>query len=205
MINTVFDLLDEIYSCNFDELPEKIKINGNIFKLSGLDNYVSEKDDVYLLQYLAEFNTYDSLSLSVGEVKENKLEFEFDDRYWSVNSDGEVFRAWWQNTFTDNFCLNTNNCFRTKKEAEQYKENIKTGMELRELANKLNKNEKFDWEDDYQKKYYMFYDNSNKMICQTWNTSMKYGGLIYCLSENFKEKALEQIGEEKLINYLKEV
>ena len=67
-----------------------------------------------------------------------------------------------------------------------------------DLAEELNNWEKIDWEDDNQKKYTIFYDYEKNELDQGYKWIVKNLGAIHCLDRNFKEKAKEKIGEDKL-------
>ena len=89
------------------------------------------------------------------------------------------------------------NYFKTREEAEEYKEVFNTYYDLMDLAEELNNGEKIDWSNDKQKKFYICF-KGNKLV-QGYTYSIKEIGEICCLDENFKEKAIEKIGEDKLI------
>lgn len=201
----VIDLLNEIYNSNYDELPEKIKIDDEIWKRGeDCSDYFNKLSSLiaYLDSYYA---VTDWITMDVEEVKENiKLKFNNDEEYWYVNDLGRVNFTNWEDDNIDNYRYDTNNCFKTKEEAEQHLENIKTEIELRQLAEELNKGEKIDWNDIFQSKYFLYYNFTEKGVYKDWDYTAKFSKQIYCLDKNFKDKAMEQIGEEKLINYLKE-
>lgn len=96
----------------------------------------------------------------------------------------------------------TGNYFKTKEEAEQRFEHMITEQQLKDIALRLNKGEKIDWEDEEQKKFHLclFYGS----LSYNSNILGKTQGVIYCLDENFKDIAIKEIGKERLINYLKE-
>lgn len=105
----------------------------------------------------------------------------------------------------DNSCYSIGNYFETKEQAENYKEKLIIEQELRDIARELNKGEEIDWNNKEQDKYFLYFDylcNKNK-IDYTQNCYSKIQGAIYCLDENFKDIAVERIGEERLTQYLK--
>ena len=71
---------------------------------------------------------------------------------------------------------------------------------------RLNKGEKIDWENTSQEKYFIYLDNEyNKLgyadnICGKW---CQYQGTVYCLDQNFLDVAIQEIGEGRLIKYLR--
>ena len=108
---------------------------------------------------------------------------------WCCNSDGSK---------NDTLCYELGNYFKTKEEAQEVADKIKTYIELKQLAEELNGDEEIDWKDKNQNKYYIFYSYTHDRLLQdNWKT-IQYQGTIYCLDKNFKEKAIEKIGEERL-------
>ena len=95
------------------------------------------------------------------------------------------------------------NCFQTKEEAEEYLENLKTKAELRALAEELNGDEVIDWSNAEQYKYCINYLDAEGCLSFNRSTVYKLQGVIYCLVSNFRVKAIERIGEERLIKMIK--
>lgn len=97
--------------------------------------------------------------------------------------------------------FNTGNCFKSEQEAEEYKENLLTKQQLKDLALELNNGVEIDWENENQKKYYLEYG------CYSLDYDITYSyinlGQIYCLNEDFLKIAKDRIGEEKIIKLIK--
>lgn len=213
MVKTVFELLSEIYNGNFYKLPEKIKIDGKIWE-KGKNTRDYKEAGEHWMWWLADYcaNEYndveDWLKLPVEEVEEvigEKWKPKIGEEYWYFYDWGDyIAKSIWTNRNRDNYRYYLNICFKTRKEAEQHLENIKTEAELRQLAEELNNGEKFDWEDTEQEKYYLYYDGEDEEVYGDFSYIAKFPKQIYCLRKNFKDKALEQIGKERIINYLKE-
>lgn len=94
------------------------------------------------------------------------------------------------------------NYFKTEAEAQTVADNIKTHIELMELAEELN-TEPVDWENREQRKYYIWYNCATKKVCYGSYYYTKYANIVYCTNENFKDEAIKRIGEERLVGYLK--
>ena len=74
---------------------------------------------------------------------------------------------------------------------------------LQKIANKLNGNEKIDF-NKYQCRNYLAYDYNSKFITQLSSGSpFKIAGVVYCLNANFRDVAIKWIGKDELEKYLK--
>lgn len=80
---------------------------------------------------------------------------------------------------------------------------LPTIEKLKRIAEKINK-ESIDFKRN-QCRCYLSYDYNSKSIMQLVdNSNIRIQGVVYCLKQNFKEKAIEWIGKEELEKYLKE-
>lgn len=209
MIETVFDILNEVNEGNFENLPEKIKIDGTLYiKVDDKDDpdfiYVDEDGDRFLNNLICDYNLQEILQCPVEEVKEKRCKPEYNEEYWFINIEGIVGKCNWFDNDVDNYRHLTRNCFKTKKEAQEHADNIKTYYELRDLAIELNEGEEIDWKNSDQWKYYIYYDCDDDFLEQDWYNTIKDAKVVYCLNDEFLKKAKEKIGEEKLIKLFKE-
>lgn len=101
------------------------------------------------------------------------------------------------NATCDNFRYETGNYFKTENEAIEYKDKLIIYQKLKDLALELNQGEQIDFDNEKQKKYIIILDDMRNLniISSVYQQSI---GQIYCLDENFLEKAKERIGEDKL-------
>ena len=99
--------------------------------------------------------------------------------------------------------IKTYNCFRTREQAEQEAEKILTRRQLEDIARRLNKEQKIDWNDEEQIKYFIVLDTIDNEII--WDKEARFisQGTVYCLDRNFKDVAIKEIGEQRLKAYLK--
>ena len=67
----------------------------------------------------------------------------------------------------------------------------------------LNKVEKIDWNNDNQEKISLEYNFLINSIECSYDYLFKHQGVIYCLDRDFRDVAIERIGEERLTKYLK--
>lgn len=127
-----------------------------------------------------------------------------DDRYWSIDymychPTNDVYK----DMDSDKYIISLGLYAKTKEEAEAKIEALQVHQQLKEIAHELNNGVEIDWNDS-QYKYYLIFDYFNGEIEDITTKYTKYGSAIYCLSEKFKDVAIERIGKEKLERYLKE-
>ena len=98
--------------------------------------------------------------------------------------------------------IKTYNCFPTREQAEQEAEKILIRRQLEDIARCLNKGEEFDWSDENQYKWYIVYNTTFGFA--TYSVSENtVQGVVYCLDKNFLNTAIKEIGEGRLIKYLR--
>lgn len=97
---------------------------------------------------------------------------------------------------------NTYSIFRTRKQAKAEVEKILVRRMLEDIARRLNKGRKIDWESESPRKYYLCIDRCNYIYSNVCY-STKYQGTVYCLDKNFRDIAIQKIGEERLKVYLR--
>lgn len=150
---------------------------------------------------------YEELGKAIKKLKNEKKGKRWrpkhGDEYWRVNGVGHVDWAMWVDRPDDLFAYNQNNCFQTKEEAEEHLENLKTKGELRQLAEELNDGEAIDWSNLEQRKYCFYFDHSDKTINCDYDNAFKMQGAIYCLDPDFRSKAIDCIGKERLVKMIK--
>jgi uncharacterized protein YlzI (FlbEa/FlbD family) len=123
--------------------------------------------------------------------------------YYYINSLGQIWGEIYAEAHEDLWRKMNGNCFPTREQADQYLENLKTKAELKALADELNGDEVIDWEDCNQDKYYLTYNGKDNHISCSLAEVCMISGNIYCLSEYFISKAIDRIGEQRLINMIK--
>ena len=135
---------------------------------------------------------------SKEEKKGKRWRARINNPYFYVDDFGEVDGCHEYNEYGDNYRYKTRNYFATYEEAEEYKEVMNTYYDLMDLAEELNNGEKIDWNDNQQCKYTIYY----RFKCDTLDDGIAYVckefGQIYCLDEDFLEKAIKKIGKDKL-------
>lgn len=125
-------------------------------------------------------------------------------QYWFVNSRGQSVSTFLEPAKNnDTKRLETFNCFETEEQAESEAEKILFRRMLEDIARRLNKCEKIDWNDEKHEKYCLTYDNESQCIYQDSSLYIVRQGTVYCIDENFKDVAIQEIGEERLKKYLR--
>ena len=125
------------------------------------------------------------------------------EKYYYVNQLIAASRAVNDEFDIDAARYRTYNCFRTAEEAKREAEKILVRRQLEDIARRLNKDVKIDWRNDNQDKYCLVYDAGYHHINQDSSVNVIRQGTVYCLDRNFKDVAIKEIGEERLIKYLK--
>ena len=121
--------------------------------------------------------------------------------FWYIDSSGFVNYSLFMPETESRF--KNYNCFQTREQAEAEAEKILIRRKLEVIAKCLNKGEKIDWRDDSQPKFYLYYNCCSENIKYGIYYHSKIAGVVYCLTEKLLDIAKEEIGEERLIKYLK--
>lgn len=121
--------------------------------------------------------------------------------FWYIDSSGFVNYSLFMPETESRF--KNYNCFQTREQAEAEAEKILVRRQLEVIAKCLNKGGKIDWGDDSQPKFYLYYNYCSENIKYGIYYHSKIAGVVYCLTEKLLDIAKEEIGEERLIKYLK--
>ena len=128
------------------------------------------------------------------EPKEDEEEL-----YYIIN-DG-IDYCYYKNDAADKFLMSTGNCFQTEEQAEFMAEKLRVIHELEKFAYKNNE-EEIDWNNDGQKKFFLYYSYSANQVLVNYVISMKEIPLnVYFTSDSIAEKSVEAIGEERIKKY----
>lgn len=122
--------------------------------------------------------------------------------YFYVDSCIKIEQSdYYDDTYIHSERYNTYSTFKTREEAEQEAEKILIRRQLEDIARRLNKGEEIDWYDREQSKHCieLFFND----IITNFYFDYKTQGTVYCLDENFKDVAIQEIGEGRLIKYLR--
>ena len=124
------------------------------------------------------------------------------EEYYFVSENGKIVQArncgWEPATNRIDFY----NCFKSEKQAEAEAEKILVRRMLEDIARRLNKGKEFDWSDEDQYKWYIIYNTTFGF--ETYSVSENTDqGVVYCLDKNFLNTAIKEIGEGRLMKYLR--
>lgn len=125
-----------------------------------------------------------------------------DESYFYVASSGAIIDVIYaQPEYSDyQFHVLTNNCFKTKEEAEFRLEQIKIYNEIKDFANE--NNNKIDWHNSSQDKWHIYLNYTTlNLNASEWNTTRSQGA-IYFTSEKLAKQAIEKVGEDRIKRYL---
>lgn len=123
--------------------------------------------------------------------------------FYYLNSYNIAISETWDASCSDAEHYNIYNCFKTREQAEQEAEKILIRRQLENIAKRLNKGQKIDWNNEDQNKYFICFNHWQNVIILEHGWKNKFCGVIYCLDKNFLDVAIKEIGEERLKNYLR--
>ena len=125
----------------------------------------------------------------------------YDDRYYYVSEECTAMesRAWAEYIVDERY--RRYNVFKTEEEAKQEAEKILVRRQLEDIARRLNRGERIDWDNYEQAKYCIELYKNN--IITNFYKAHKTQGTVYCLDRNFKDVAIQEIREERLKAYLR--
>ena len=124
------------------------------------------------------------------------------DPYYYIDAFGNVLSQIKSGHYSDNAFWENYNCFQTREQAEQEAEKILVRRQLEDIARRLNKGQEINWNDNNQLKYNIGFDFPLDII-SIGAIYRKLQGSVYCLSDKFKDVAIQEIGEERLKKYLR--
>lgn len=125
---------------------------------------------------------------------------EHGEEYWCVSNGGEVCWLDWCNDVYCNWNYLTDNCFKTKEEAEEYKKQIEYTARYKNYIEEHS--EPLDWHNYNQSKYYAEINCDFDVINVDSCCYLKSQGTIYASSEQIIRGAIKEIGEDNFKKYV---
>ena len=137
------------------------------------------------------------LEKELDELKEVEIEDDefprLGERYWFVDSVGNVFGDCWYDSMADNYRKDFLRIFKTKEECFRY-------LEIQEAFKEESKNFEPNWKDYNQNKYHLGYDYGKDIISIYWSAWCKRE-VLYFESEEVLEELISRFGEEDIKKY----
>ena len=131
--------------------------------------------------------------------KENKRwRAERGEPYYCISGEGKLTDSRERYDAFDDNRYKTRNYFKTEEEAEEYQEKVNIYYDLMDFAEELSKDDPVDWNNENQEKYFIQYNTDADTIEQEYEYTVKNIGQIYCTDFNYREKAMDKFGKEKL-------
>lgn len=122
------------------------------------------------------------------------------DTYYFINF--KVYKDRWANDSFDQQRFNSYNYFKTEEEGQKEIGRRLIKAKLNEIANRLNGGQDIKWDSAVQRKYYLTLSNEGSLNL-SFSLIDKTEGATYCLSQDFLEIAVDEIGEQVLLDYMK--
>lgn len=124
------------------------------------------------------------------------------DEYYSISYYGDINQHIFINDYCDNCALSIGNIFLTEREARIASEKLKVETILRKYSYNFSQEE---WNDEDVYKFYIAYIENNNQIRFPHNRYVKEQGTIYFESCENCQNAIDEVGEQRLINYFEGV
>lgn len=151
-------------------------------------------------------NKLKELEKQIEELKMAKIEEpqpkrwkpEQNETFWYLN--GVVYCDKWVDCGSDNFQYTIGNCFKTEKEAKEYKKQVEYTARYKNYIEEHS--EPIDWNNRLQGKYYAEFEHANNKINIDCFYYEKFQGTIYASSEQIILDAIKEIGEGNFKKYV---
>ena len=124
------------------------------------------------------------------------------EKYFIVDTKG-VMNCRNMNSTVSKEHFNFYNCFQTREQAEAEAEKILVRRMLEDIARRLNKGKKINWNSSDESKYYIYLEASADILSFDRSIRNKIQGVVYCTNMDFLDVAIQEIGEERLKKYLR--
>ena len=149
---------------------------------------------------------YEELGKEIEKLKREQGVFtsfkkwraELGKNYYYLTDSGDVEEEAEDEWDYDDFRYRTGNYFSTRGKAEDMFFRLQTYLELKDLAFELNGGDRIDWNDYTQTKHYIYYQPKSDTLYSSDTVFSKRIGDIYSLDNEFLDKAIAKIGEERL-------
>lgn len=137
----------------------------------------------------------EDIKTALDEYKKKQVWPQRGDKYWYIRFNNTIGHTVWDNMIEEFQMLEIGNAFRTQEEAEFKTEQLKVLHELEELAD-----DDRQWYSRYYKHYYLEYNYNTNDVELNYGYSLKHN-MIYFKSEESAQKAIDEIGKDRLKKY----
>jgi hypothetical protein len=164
-----------------------------------ITNEIKNKLDELILSFEKLKNTIEAEKVKEwrNNLDKTRWRAKLDKNYYHIfHNSGEIIEIVDVRIDSDDWNYKIGNYFKTRKEAERYKEKLIIEQELKDLALELN-TEPIDKGNKYQDRNCIYYDHESKCFGQYYFVMVDHNN-IYCTSDNFLKEALKRIGEDRL-------
>ena len=120
--------------------------------------------------------------------------------YWFVQSNGNPNCLYEYHRDIDNFRYDTHNYFKSEEEARRYAKVLETERQLKKFADEYNGD--IDWGGNSLIKRCLCYNYDAQSICTRSVWTIREPRIIYFSSEEIARQAIDEIGEDKIKEYL---
>ena len=122
-----------------------------------------------------------------------------DEKYYRVDTFNQVSPLEDINSDYDTWLYDSHNYFKTREDAKKYARVLETEMLLRKYADKHNEDMPWDGRCGH---YFFYYNVGSNVICTDCYTFSKEAREIYFSSKEIARAAIEEIGKERIEEYL---
>lgn len=136
------------------------------------------------------------------ETKQQQIDLKEGDIYYFIENNGGIIQETLRSIDFNIIRLLIGNVFLTRYEAKIALEKLKVEAILNKYSHDFSKEE---WIDDDVYKYYIGYIENNNQIHFPYDYYIKKQGTIYFKTEEDCQNAIDEIGEQRLINYFEGV
>lgn len=172
---------------------------GNIF-------YISERGDLFYDDSNNGIKAYSHKTLEkfsniltdwFEEIEEMEWRPRTTDKYWLVNTFGQVDFDFWDGGCIDNARYELGNCYRTEKEAEHAKK-----VQIARTKIKRSSNFVPDWDNKCQEKFFVYLNHFAKYLdvgnTVSYNT---IGQIVFYQTRKEAERAIEELKQEYFLHF----
>lgn len=123
------------------------------------------------------------------------------ENYWSIRPWSGAVIVCYNDHKIDGFAVSMGLCFQTEEQAKFMVEKLKVIHKLEKFAYENNE-EEIDWNNEDQRKFFLYYSYSANQVLVNYVISMKEIPFnVYFTSDELAEKAIETIGEDRIKKY----